>query len=550
MWSDNDIDNAFQRLNPPEPEPAPFPLDAWLRLETQLDKAVIERAVRRKMWKFFAVEVVVVALMGLGWLLWWPAVPTVQPAATKLVRNSAENLAAPAGAAAAIASSPARTEKKPVLPAVASAPIAHAPAPTSEAEAATAAAETSISASMPKETGAAGPSAPRRRAPIALAPVVAAASSNQRNGLRPQVPAERAGRRAVAVAPAMNSQRVPKAGPLATDRTVPANKLPRSTADGTVEESSTATSRQKELASHASKRAAVAAYASQGQRPRNARTMAHHLESGSAPILPNSQVDKALPVASVETQAAESPMGATDNSLLRNKSVDLLLAASPAVPSSLSPVALAPAPPQPEPSALARQPRLYVGIVGAPDVTTVKFASVESPLPNVGVVLEYRLGSRLRVNTGLLRSTKQYKVRRADYNFGEYAQYLTHRYFDDVDGTCTVLDVPLNLRYDLFSRPTHTFYGSVGLSSFFMLREEYSYAYVEYNKPGYWAGESVNANRHILSILNLSLGYERALSTRWSLHAEPYVKVPLAGVGAGKLKLTSAGVFLGVKYGF
>ena len=38
MWSDNDIDQAFQRLNPPEPDPASFPLDAWLRLETQLDE--------------------------------------------------------------------------------------------------------------------------------------------------------------------------------------------------------------------------------------------------------------------------------------------------------------------------------------------------------------------------------------------------------------------------------------------------------------------------------------------------------------------------------
>ncbi|MBF9223947.1 outer membrane beta-barrel protein [Hymenobacter ruricola] len=222
----------------------------------------------------------------------------------------------------------------------------------------------------------------------------------------------------------------------------------------------------------------------------------------------------------------------------------------PAAPALPAPLAQAPTPANPEKPALAHQPRFYVGLVGAPDITTVKFANVESPLPNLGVVLEYRLGSRLRVTTGLLRSTKQYKARRADYDFGDYGVYLTHRYFDDVDGSCTVLDVPLNLRYDLVSRPHYALYGSVGLSSFFMQREQYSYSYVEYNKPGYWSGEVVNANRHLFSILNLSAGYERALSSRWSLHAEPYVKLPLAGVGAGKLKLTSAGVFLGVKYGF
>ena len=57
MWSDNDIDKAFRRLDPPEPEPTPFPLDAWLRLETQLDKTAVNQAVRKQLWRYFAAEV-------------------------------------------------------------------------------------------------------------------------------------------------------------------------------------------------------------------------------------------------------------------------------------------------------------------------------------------------------------------------------------------------------------------------------------------------------------------------------------------------------------
>ncbi|MBD2722946.1 hypothetical protein IC234_12495 [Hymenobacter sp. BT189] len=257
------------------------------------------------------------------------------------------------------------------------------------------------------------------------------------------------------------------------------------------------------------------------------------------------QADGAAPTASRNLAPTTS-----DNAALALKEVRLTLPTGSDLPAPLASVAPTPTPSRPDVPAPARQPRFYVGLVGAPDVTTVKFASVESPLPNLGVVLEYRLGRRLRLSTGLLRSTKQYSARREDCDFGAYAPYVKHRYFDDVDGTCTVLDVPLNLRYDLLSRPGYALYGSTGLSSFFMQRETYSYAYVEYNKPGYWEGEAVNANRHLFSILNLSVGYERALSPRWSLHAEPYVKVPLAGVGVYKLKLTSAGVFVGVKYGF
>ena len=65
-----------------------------------------------------------------------------------------------------------------------------------------------------------------------------------------------------------------------------------------------------------------------------------------------------------------------------------------------------------------------------------------------------------------------------------------------------------------------------------------------------WTRDAVNENQHLLSILNLSAGYERSLGPRWSIQAEPYFKLPLSGVGAGKMRLASAGVFFGLKYGF
>ena len=67
MWSDNNIDNTFRHLDPAEPEPTFFPLDAWQKLDAQLDQAAIDRAVRHRLWQFFAAEVAVVALAGLGW---------------------------------------------------------------------------------------------------------------------------------------------------------------------------------------------------------------------------------------------------------------------------------------------------------------------------------------------------------------------------------------------------------------------------------------------------------------------------------------------------
>ena len=218
-----------------------------------------------------------------------------------------------------------------------------------------------------------------------------------------------------------------------------------------------------------------------------------------------------------------------------------------ALPTPLVPVAVEPTAGLPSP---LRQSRLYVGLVAAPDVSTVKFASVEAPKLNGGLTLDYRLGNRLRLSTGLLRSNKQYVARRADYDWGAYQARVYSRNFSDVDGTCTVLDVPLNLRYDLLVRPRYRLVGTVGLSSFFMQREQYAYDWTDATGPHTWTGTAVNQNRHYFSIFNLAAGAEYDLGGRWSLLAEPYVKVPLAGVGLGKVKLTSAGVYVGVKYGF
>ena len=259
-----------------------------------------------------------------------------------------------------------------------------------------------------------------------------------------------------------------------------------------------------------------------------------------------------MPTASVAANAkptnaasGDEESAATDLLALASRPVALQLRAGADVPTPLPATARA----EPEQPAPARQSRFYVGVVAGPDISTVKFASVQSPLPNLGIILEYRITDRLRLTSGLLRSTKQYTARRDDYDWGAYRSMVYRYDFEEVEGACTVLDVPLNLRYDLVVRPQYRVFGSAGLSTFFMQRERYAYTWKQYNRTYAWERSVVNENRHLFSILNLSVGLERRLSDRWSVQAEPYAKLPLAGVGAGKVRLASGGVFFGVKYG-
>ena len=539
MWSDNDIDNAFQRLNPPEPEPTSFPLDAWLRLETQLDKAVIARAVRRKLWKFFAAEIAVVALLALGWLLWpagaaAPAVTTAGPSATS---NS--------GAAVADAGKANERGLKTVTPAQTTVAVA-APATVATAPTAPASADQSSDSKAPTPQGLGPAVAPHAPAATAASPLLAAVSSDasrkQRGNPRQAVAAENRMARGAFAAGFADAPTARKATRLAKEQAIRRSRTVAASALTTV------TTETPEPSAAAARRAIAAPASPHGRSLRkaivsSANANGQELRDGAMTEAAGAIIDNATGKTLDLAVGRTAP--AADLTELSLRPVALL----PVAPTPLHSVTAEPVA-TPAPVAPVRQPRLYVGLVGAPDVTTVKFASVQSPMPNVGITLEYRLTNRLRVTTGLLRSTKAYTARREDYDFGAYTARVYQRNFEDVDGACTVLDVPLNLRYEWAVGPQHKFFGSAGLSSFFMQREEYSYVWVENNKLNRWEGSAMNQNRHLFSILNLSAGYERSLGRCWSVQAEPYVKLPLAGVGLGKVKLISAGVFLGVKYGF
>lgn len=536
MWSDKDIDNAFHWLNPPDPDPMPFPLDAWLRLETQLDKAVFERAVRRKLWRFFAAEVAVVALIALGWLLWLTkaTVPigTVAEKTNTTANGNVLNikhLPNNTGRAAILHTATATTTSAALAAASASSAAANSPAPTRS--------------SSTQATTAAGRPAPRAAAARPL-PLLAAAIPRERSRGY-QRPAERLTKPhglavSVVITPASRKGLRKAEGSLAD--------APRRAAGSTAASATGNEPAARQTAQTVTEASSASSENNSAYAP--PATSRQHKEKMHESVQEPAVVQaSATALATALTSAgADNQTDALSWAALTPQPVALEPTAAPELPAPLVAVASAPSEtvlPLPPP-----QPRFYVGLVAAPDVSTVKFAGVQSPLLNVGVTFEYRLTNRLRLSTGLLRAPKQYTARRGDYDWGDYHNLVYQHDFEYVDGNCTVVDVPLNLRYDLLSRPEYRIFGSAGLSSYFMQREEYSYNWVDQRGPGAWERYAINENRNLLGIINLSFGYERSLGTRWSVQAEPYLKIPLNGVGVGKVQLVSGGVFFGAKYGF
>ncbi|WP_375437600.1 hypothetical protein [uncultured Hymenobacter sp.] len=191
--------------------------------------------------------------------------------------------------------------------------------------------------------------------------------------------------------------------------------------------------------------------------------------------------------------------------------------------------------------------RLIVGVLVAPSFSAVRRLETARFGNNLGVTLEYRLTSRLRVRTALTRSIKNYGVASSDYTIPDSWQWWQGDY--EVNADCRVTEIPVDLRYDVVSRPTYTVFAGVGLTSLLMRYECYDYDYQVNGQPRTAVEKVYKGKNHVFGLLNVSGGVERPLGSRWSVQAEPFLQLPLGSVGTGKVRLTSAGAAFSVKYG-
>lgn len=189
-----------------------------------------------------------------------------------------------------------------------------------------------------------------------------------------------------------------------------------------------------------------------------------------------------------------------------------------------------------------RKHRWSIALAGAPDLSQVGSLSTTRAGWGGGLLLGYQLGSRLRIQAGAVYTKKNYQ------SYDDFVPYegLGSGYYapEYIDASCGVLDLPLNVQYQFARGKRFRWYAATGLSSYLMLSEYYNFQYRYYN----YEYSYKNENRHWLGVLNAGVGIEAPLFNGITLQAEPYFKLPLHGVGAGQIRLTSFGVLLQLRY--
>ncbi|HJT74522.1 MAG TPA: outer membrane beta-barrel protein, partial [Chitinophaga sp.] len=204
-----------------------------------------------------------------------------------------------------------------------------------------------------------------------------------------------------------------------------------------------------------------------------------------------------------------------------------------------------PAPVQKPAKKNGRAKGLYLGIAGGPDLSNVKLQRIKNIGLNGGIVIGYQLSKRFSIESGAAWNRKYY------YSEGQY--FSTKNIYvppgtkiENVKGDCNMIEWPLNVRYAIKNNGAVAWSGVAGVSSYFMMKENYDYLYLYPNGQTDTRNRAYkNTSNDWFSVINLAFAYSHQLGRSGSFRIEPYIKLPVKGVGIGSLPIISTGVNAG-----
>ncbi|WP_199136002.1 outer membrane beta-barrel protein [Pedobacter sp. ASV12] len=162
-----------------------------------------------------------------------------------------------------------------------------------------------------------------------------------------------------------------------------------------------------------------------------------------------------------------------------------------------------------------------------------------------GLTVGVGISKKITIQTGVIYGAKNYTASNYDYQF---SNPNIKNSIAQINAACKVLEIPLRASYLLNDNKSRSLELNAGLSSYLMLKEDYVFKYTAASGKADRLTQKTNANQHFLSVLDLSATYNIKLNNKFGFGIEPYVKIPLGGIGEGSVPLKSSGVSLKLRY--
>jgi hypothetical protein len=189
----------------------------------------------------------------------------------------------------------------------------------------------------------------------------------------------------------------------------------------------------------------------------------------------------------------------------------------------------------------------YYGIRMGPGLSAVKKQALKRTGFDIGLLMGYRLSDTWSVESGLLYARKYYVTDGKYFDMGIIGPMMpAGMEVMKIEGTSRVLEIPMHLRFDFTRNRQQRFFSSAGFSSFIMTEEKNRYHTMYNGTEAKMIASYKKDRRYFAAAFDLSAGYEKQLGNKYRLRIEPYVQIPVKGVGVGNLQVIKTGISLGL----
>jgi hypothetical protein len=183
--------------------------------------------------------------------------------------------------------------------------------------------------------------------------------------------------------------------------------------------------------------------------------------------------------------------------------------------------------------------------MGGPDRSWVRSSKAKGVGYSAGLLAGYQFSKRVSVETGVYWDRKRYATDGKGFNTAQF-NWLPHTNLLSIAGYCDMIEIPVVVRFNVLPASRKTVFATAGASSYIMKKEDYQYDTERYGV--YYSGNKTytSSGTHLMPVLHFSAGYEQSLGSSVKLRVEPYMKVPVAGIGVGNMSLNITGVQVGI----
>ncbi|MEO6404821.1 MAG: outer membrane beta-barrel protein [Ferruginibacter sp.] len=202
----------------------------------------------------------------------------------------------------------------------------------------------------------------------------------------------------------------------------------------------------------------------------------------------------------------------------------------------------------PKPQKPARQQKnsgLFYGISGGFNTSEVKSGGFSKPALQAGAIVGYRINKKVSVETSLILSKRNYKSAGEYFNMKNMqASMPVGMNIMSLTGNNTFLEIPLQVSYHVKLDSRKNLYIKSGASSYIIRSENNQYKTMLNGVEGSMEGSYHENKFYPAATLNVAVGLQKKISTSIGISVEPFIQLPLKGMGVGELPFKNAGLRL------